>query len=72
MMEKELADTEARQEKVDHKLKERIGKYKENQKKGESVAHTERIWDLSFPANTGKKTAVDSIHHFLCPMLLIK
>ena len=25
MMEKELADTEARQEKVDHKLKERIG-----------------------------------------------
>ena len=25
MMEKEMADTEARQEKVDHKLKERIG-----------------------------------------------
>ena len=46
MMEKELADTEARQEKVDHKLKERIGKSKENQKKGETVAHTERIWDF--------------------------
>ena len=28
MMEKELADTEARQEKVDHKLKERIGNKK--------------------------------------------
>ena len=27
MMEKEMADTEARQEKVDHKLKERIGIY---------------------------------------------
>ena len=27
MMEKEMADTEARQEKVGHKLKERIGKY---------------------------------------------
>ena len=27
MMEKEMADTEARQEKVDHKLKERIGTY---------------------------------------------
>ena len=30
MMEKELADTEARQEKVDHKLKERIGNKQEN------------------------------------------
>ena len=28
MMEKEMADTEARQEKVDHKLKERIGKFR--------------------------------------------
>ena len=27
MMEKEMADTEARQEKVGHKLKERIGEY---------------------------------------------
>ena len=46
MMEKELADTEARQEKVDHKLKERIGKSKENQKQEETVAHKERIWDF--------------------------
>ena len=38
MMEKELADTEARQEKVDHKLKERIGKSKENHGEGETVA----------------------------------
>ena len=46
MMEKELADTEARQEKVDHKLKERIGKckYKENQKKGETGYGTDKKW----------------------------
>ena len=37
MMEKEMADTEARQEKVGHKLKERIGKYKYSKAGTENV-----------------------------------